>query len=168
MSQNLYLDHAASTYPYKEAVAEALVVSRDFYGNPSSGHPFGARVSAEIRKARRKCADLINAKESEIYFTSGGTESNNLALFGVLKPGDHLITSAIEHHSILNVCKELEKRGIRVTYIPVSNNGIVKLKRISEAINNDTKMISIMSANNEIGTLYSQYRKYRKSHMNTD
>lgn len=153
MSQNLYLDHAASTYPYKEAIAEALVASRDFYGNPSSGHPFGARASAEIRKARRKCANLINAKESEIIFTSGGTEANNFALFGVLRPGDHLITSAIEHHSILNACKELEKRGIRVTYVPVSNNGIVKLKRIKKAISNDTKMISIMSANNEIGTL---------------
>lgn len=153
MSQNLYLDHAASTYPYKEAVAEAFVVSRDFYGNPSSGHPFGAMASAEIRKARKKCADLINAKESEIYFTSGGTESNNLALFGVLRPGDHLITSTIEHHSILNACRELMKRGVYVTYVDVFNGGVINLKEIEKHIVPYTKMISVMSANNEIGTL---------------
>lgn len=149
----LYLDHAASTYPYKQAVAEAFIASRDYYGNPSSTHKFGVETTRVISKARRQCANLIGAKASEIIFTSGGTESNNLALFGALNPNDHLITSAIEHSSIMNSCKELERRGVDVTYVGVSKGGVVNLKEIKDAITWNTKMISVMSANNEIGTL---------------
>lgn len=153
MLKTLYLDHAASTYPYKEALASALTVSRDWYGNPSSNHAKGAKANYAISESRNNCAKLINAQPKEIYFTSGGTESNNLALFGVLNPGDHIITSAIEHSSILNTCKELEKRGVYVTYVGVSSGGMVNLKEIESAITYNTKMISVMSANNEIGTL---------------
>jgi len=149
----LYLDHAASTYPYKEAVAKAFVSSRDYYGNPSSSHGFGVEVNREIRMARNKCAKLIGSSADEIYFTSGGTESNNLSLFGTLRGGDSVIVSAIEHSSILNTCKRLTKRGVDVTYVGVSKGGVVNLKEIEDAITNRTRLISIMSANNEIGTL---------------
>lgn len=149
----LYLDHAASTYPYKEAVAKAFISSRDYYGNPSSSHGFGVKADREIRMARNKCAELIGSSADEIYFTSGGTESNNLALLGTLKAGDSVIVSAIEHSSILNTCRTLTKRGVDVTYVGVSKGGIVNLKEIENAITNRTKLISIMSANNEIGTL---------------
>ena len=149
----LYLDHAASTYPYKEAVAKAFISSRDYYGNPSSSHGFGVEAYREIRMARNKCAELIGSSADEIYFTSGGTESNNIALFGTLRGGDSIIVSAIEHSSILNTCKRLTKRGVDVTYIGVSKGGVVNLKEIEDAITNRTRLISIMSANNEIGTL---------------
>ena len=149
----LYLDHAASTYPYKEAVAKAFISSRDYYGNPSSSHGFGVEANREIRMARNKCAELIGSSADEIYFTSGGTESNNLALFGTLRGGDSVIVSAIEHSSILNTCKALTKRGVDVTYVGVSKGGVVNLKEIEDAITSRTKLISVMSANNEIGTL---------------
>ena len=149
----LYLDHAASTYPYKEAVAKAFVTSRDYYGNPSSSHGFGVEANREIRMARNKCAELIGSSADEIYFTSGGTESNNLALFGTLRGGDSVIVSSIEHSSIMNTCKRLTKRGVDVTYVGVSKGGVVNLKEIEDAITNRTRLISIMSANNEIGTL---------------
>ena len=149
----LYLDHAASTYPYKQAVAEAFVASRDYYGNPSSTHKFGVEATRVISKARRQCANLIGAKASEIIFTSGGTESNNLALLGTLRVGDSVIVSDIEHSSILNTCRTLTKRGVGVTFVGVSNGGIVNLNEIENAITNRTKLISVMSANNEIGTL---------------
>ena len=149
----LYLDHAASTYPYKEAVAKAFISSRDYYGNPSSSHGFGVEAYREIRMARNKCAELIGSSADEIYFTSGGTESNNIALFGTLRGGDSVIVSAIEHSSILNTCKILAKRGVDVTYVGVSKGGVVNLKEIEDAITSRTKLISVMSANNEIGTL---------------
>jgi len=149
----LYLDHAASTYPYKEAVAKAFISSRDYYGNPSSSHGFGVEANREIRMARNKCAELIGSSADEIYFTSGGTESNNLALFGTLRGGDSVIVSSIEHSSIMNTCKRLTKRGVDVTYIGVSKGGVVNLKEIEDAITSRTKLISVMSANNEIGTL---------------
>ena len=149
----LYLDHAASTYPYKQAVAEAFVTSRDYYGNPSSSHGFGVEANREIRMARNKCAELIGSSADEIYFTSGGTESNNLALFGTLRGGDSVIVSSIEHSSIMNTCKRLTKRGVDVTYVGVSKGGVVNLKEIEDAITSRTKLISVMSANNEIGTL---------------
>ena len=149
----LYLDHAASTYPYKQAVAEAFVASRDYYGNPSSTHKFGVEATRVISKARRQCANLIGADTAEIIFTSGGTESNNLALFGTLRGGDGVIVSSIEHSSILNTCKRLTKRGVDVTYVGVSKGGVVNLKEIEDAITSRTKLISVMSANNEIGTL---------------
>ena len=153
MTKPLYLDHAASTYPYEAAIAGAYAVLKDCYGNPSSSHTYGAKANARLSEARSKCAHLINSNPKEIHFTSGGTESNNLALFGALKPNDHLITSAVEHSSILNSCKELERRGVDVTYVGVSKGGVVNLKEIKDAITWNTKMISVMSANNEIGTL---------------
>jgi cysteine desulfurase len=103
--------------------------------------------------ARNKCAELIGSSADEIYFTSGGTESNNLALFGTLRGGDSVIVSSIEHSSIMNTCKRLTKRGVDVTYIGVSKGGVVNLKEIEDAITSRTKLISVMSANNEIGTL---------------
>ena len=133
----LYLDHAASTYPYKQAVAEAFVASRDYYGNPSSTHKFGVEATRVISKARRQCANLIGAKASEIIFTSGGTESNNLALLGTLRAGDSVIVSAIEHSSIMNTCRTLTKRGVGVTFVGVSKGGIVNLNEIENAITSE-------------------------------
>jgi cysteine desulfurase len=127
------------------------------YGNASSIHFFGQEARGAIDKARHQVADLINAKQNQIIFTSGGTESNNLAIRGFCemnnKYGKHIITSKIEHPAVINVCEELEKIGYEVTYLPVYEDGIVKITDLENAIRKDTVLISIMTANNEIGTI---------------
>ena len=127
------------------------------FGNASSIHFFGQEARAAVDKARHQVAGLINSRPNEIVFTSGGTESNNLAIRGLLeandKYGNHVITSAIEHSAVKNVCEDLEKRGIQVTYLPVYENGIVRLSDLENSIKDETVLISIMTANNEIGTL---------------
>jgi len=127
------------------------------YGNASSIHSFGQEARAAVDKARHQVADLLNARPNEVVFTSGGTESNNLAIRGLLeanhKYGDHIITSAIEHPSVKGLCEDLEKNGFSVTYLPVCENGIVRLDNVRSAITERTILISIMTANNEIGTI---------------
>jgi len=129
------------------------------FGNASSIHYFGQETRAAVDKARQQVASLINCRPTELVFTSGGTEANNLAIRGLLeaqvKPNipSHIITSAIEHPSVSSVCEDLEKRGVRVTYLPVHESGVVRLSDIEAAISDDTVLISLMAANNEIGTL---------------
>jgi cysteine desulfurase len=127
---------------------------KEQYGNPSSIHGYGRLTQRAIQNARKEIALLINAQPSEILLTSGGTESNNTALFGIasLKKGKHIITSSIEHDAILEPCKKLEKDGFRITYIPVNDDGIVSPKDIENSISSDTCLVSIMFANNEVGT----------------
>ncbi|MFZ3148786.1 MAG: cysteine desulfurase NifS [Methanothrix sp.] len=155
--KRIYLDHAATT-PLAPEVFEAMrPYFTDYYGNASSLHSFGREAREAIEDARIKIARLINADPSEIYFTSGGTESDNLALKGIAwrnkKKGCHIITSSIEHPAILEVCKVLAKQGFEVTYLPVTKEGLVEFTALESAIRKDTILISIMHANNEIGTI---------------
>jgi cysteine desulfurase len=157
MFRRIYLDNSATT-PVDPAVVEAMMpYLTEQFGNPSSIHFFGQQARAAVDKARHQVAGLINARPNEIVFTSGGTEANNLAIRGVLeanaKYGKHVITSGIEHSAVKNVCEDLEKSGCTVTYLPVYENGIVRAADVAAAITDETILISIMSANNEIGTV---------------
>jgi len=156
-SKYVYLDYAATT-PMDPRVIE--VVTKHFnetYGNASSLHSIGQIAHQVLEESREMVASLINADKDDIYFTSSGTESDNLAIKGVAlknqERGNHIITSAIEHHAVENPCLKLEEKGFNVTFLPVDNNGVVKLEELEKAITNKTILISIMFANNEIGTI---------------
>ena len=155
--RRIYLDHSATT-PVDPRVADALARSlTENFGNPSSVHGFGQRARAAVDRARREVAALINAKPNEIIFTSGGTEGNNLAIRGICESsaayGKHIITSAIEHPSVRGVCSALEQRGWEVTRLPVYENGIVRVEDARDALRPDTVLVTVMLANNEIGTV---------------
>ena len=157
MSQRIYLDHAATTYLKPEVFVEMSPFFSINYGNPSSIHAFGREARKAVEVARERVAKALNAQSGEIFFTSGGTEANNWALKGIVaankSKGNHIITSMIEHHAVLHTCENLEKLGFEVTYLPVDENGIVSPEQVKDAITDETILISIMSANNEIGTL---------------
>ena len=155
--RRVYLDNSATT-PVDPRVATAMARAvTETFGNASSVHGFGQQARAAVDRARREVAALIAARQNEIVFTSGGTEANNLAIRGLCEAasghGRHIITSAIEHPSVAGVCAELEKRGWEVTRLPVYESGIVKIEDVSEALRSDTILITIMLANNEIGTI---------------
>ncbi len=157
MNNNIYFDNAATTQTDQRVIDVMLPYFNHIYGNPSSLHSFGTLAKETIEKARTEIATTIGANANEIYFTSGGTESNNFALkgiaFGNLRKGNHIIVSAIEHDCVLNTCKWLEEQGFFVTYIPVDRYGLVDLEILEKAINSKTILVSIMHANNEIGTI---------------
>lgn len=154
---DIYLDNSATTKLDKEVLKEMLPYLQENYGNPSSAYRIGRENKAIIEDARRQVAKVLNANTEEIYFTSGGSESDNMALKGVAfanqDKGRHIITSKIEHPAVLDTCKELERHGFEITYINVDKNGIVDLKQLETSIREDTILISIMFANNEIGTI---------------
>ena len=153
----IYLDHAATTPMSNEVYREMIEACGNIYGNSSSLYSVGREANQALETARAKIAKAIGADPSEIYFTSGGTEADNWAIKGIAKAnkakGNHIITSAIEHPAVLESCKALEKEGFRVTYIPVDEKGVVKYAELIKAISPDTTLISIMSANNEVGTI---------------
>ena len=155
--KRIYLDNSATT-PVDPRVVEAMLpyLTAQF-GNASSIHFFGQEARAAVDKARHQVASLLNARPNEIVFTSGGTESNNLAIRGLVeandKHGRHIVTTNIEHSAVRNVCEDLEKLGYEVTYVPVGPDGIVSAAAIENAVREDTVLISVMAANNEIGTL---------------
>lgn len=151
----IYLDNAASTPIDQEVLKEMTPFLQDRFGNPSSIHQQGRLVGKAISKARKQVAELISAKPNEILFTSGGTESNNTAIFGAAKKTKkrHVITSSIEHDAILQPCKKLEKEGIEVIYLPVDNHGMVSLDELKKSLTKETFLVSIMFANNEVGTI---------------
>ena len=157
MKREVYLDYAATT-PIRPEVFQAMepYLTKEF-GNPSSIHHFGKQARIAIEEAREKIAKALGAKNEEIIFTSGGTESNNMALKGVAyalsDKGKHIITSSIEHHAILEPCHFLEKLGFEITYLPVDKEGFIDPDSLRKAIRKDTILISIMHANNEIGTI---------------
>jgi len=156
-SHRIYLDHSATT-PVDPRVAAAMARAlTENYGNPSSVHGFGQQARAAVDRARREVAALIGAKPNEIVFTSGGTEANNLAIRGLCEAaadyGRHIVTSAIEHPSVRGVCDALEKRGWEIMRLPVYDNGIVRLEDVNAAIRPDTVLVTLMWANNEIGTI---------------
>jgi len=153
----VYLDHSATT-PIDARVLDAMLpYLRDKFGNASSVHQFGQETRAAVDKARRQVASLINARANEVIFTSGGTEANNLAIRGICEAaqqnGRHIITSTIEHPSVRGVTDYLEKQGWSITRLPVYENGIVRLDDVRAALRDDTVLISVMMANNEIGTI---------------
>jgi cysteine desulfurase len=151
----IYLDNAASTAIHEDVLNEMLPYLKEQYGNPSSIHKFGRQADKAIRNARKRISELINASPDEILLTSGGTESNNTALYGIAhsNKGKHIITSSIEHEAILEPCKRLEEEGFRITYLPVDNHGLVNPQNVKDVISDDTCLVSIMFANNEVGTI---------------
>ena len=153
----IYMDNASSTRTDPRVIDEMMPFITGHYGNPSSIHKAGFEVKEKIEEARKKVAALVNAEPEEIYFTSCGTESNNFALFGISEAlksrGNHIISSEIEHISILNPLKELQKRGFDVTLLPVDGEGFIDADGLKKAIRKETILISIMHANNEIGTI---------------
>lgn len=155
--ERIYLDHAATTPMHPEVAHEMMQAMQSDFGNPSSIHHFGREARMLVNKARRQLALTIAAKENEIIFTSGGTESDNHALMGVAyanaHKGKHIITSAIEHHAVLHTCKHLEKQGFEVTYLPVNEIGQISLQDLQNALSDDTILVSIMFGNNETGML---------------
>lgn len=157
MKQTIYLDNAATTKTRPEVVEAMLPYFTEFYGNPSSVYEFSTPCKKAIAHARETIADSLGVKSNEIYFTAGGTESDNWAIKATAEAyqgkGNHIITSKIEHHAVLHTCEYLEKRGFEVTYLDVDENGVVKLEDLKKAIRPTTILISIMFANNEIGTI---------------
>ena len=157
MFRRVYLDNSATTPVDGEVIAAMLPFLIEKFGNASSIHFFGQEARAAVDKARHLVAELVNARPNEIAFTSGGTEANNLAIRGLIeaneKYGRHLITSAIEHSAVREVCEDLERRGWEVTYLPVYEDGIVRIEDVEKTIREDTILISVMTANNEIGTI---------------
>ncbi len=149
----VYLDNNATTPLLPEVLEAMQPYFLGQFGNASSIHQQGQQARAAVERAREHVADLIGSREAEIVFTSGGTEGDNLALFGICKGGDHIITSTIEHHAVLNSCQRLEKLGCDVTYIPVDGQGIIDPNAVRHALRPSTKLISIMLANNETGVL---------------
>lgn len=165
-----YFDNAATTKIKPEVLNAMIPYLSKEYGNPSSLYSIGRNAKRAIEDAREKVAKLINANKNEIYFTSCGSESDNTAIKGIAyrykEKGNHIITSKIEHHAILESCKDLEKKGFKITYLNVNENGIVDLNELEGSINDKTILISIMFANNEIGTIQpiEKIAKIAKSH----
>ncbi len=159
MSQQrcIYLDNSATTYTDSRVIEEMLPYLGQIYGNASSQHFMGREALKAVDIARAKIAKAIGAKPSEIYFTSGGTESDNWAIKGIVQSkadkGKHIITSCIEHPAVMKTCETLQKQGYEITYLPVDNEGIISLDDLKNAIREDTILISIMTANNEMGAI---------------
>ena len=153
----IYMDHAATTYTKKEVLEEMLPFFTEHFGNPSSIHKFGRDVRRSVDNARDKIAKALGALPEEIYFTAGGSEADNWAVKGAAyankNKGNHIITTNIEHHALLHTCEYLEKEGFKVTYLPVDEYGMVSVEDVRNAITDKTILISIMYANNEIGTI---------------
>ena len=155
--RRIYLDYAATTPTHPEVVKTMLPYFTDAFGNASTIYSYGQEAKGAIEEARGKVADLIGAQNEEIVFTSGGTEADNFALEGVAfakePKGNHIITSSIEHHAVIETCKFLERRGFRVTYLPVDEYGLVDPDDVKRAITDKTILISVMHGNNEVGTI---------------
>ncbi len=157
MSRFIYLDNAATTKTAPEVVEAMLPYFTEYYGNPSSVYEFAGKSKKAVNESRETIANALGAQANEIYFTAGGSESDNWALKATAEAyeskGKHIITTKIEHHAILHTCEYLQKRGYEITYLDVDENGVVKLEELKKAIRPDTILISVMFANNEIGTI---------------
>ena len=157
MPKTIYLDNAATTKLKPEVLDAMMPYLTEMYGNPSSIHSFGAQCNAACEKARKAVADIIGAKDNEIYFTSGGSESDNWAIKSVAymkkDKGKHIITSSIEHHAVMETCEFLARDGYEITFVGVDDKGIIKMDELKAAIRPDTILITVIFANNEIGTI---------------
>src|SRR5687768_4961779 len=156
-TRRIYLDHSATTPSDPRVVDAMMPYLTERFGNASSVHSFGQEARAAVDRARREVAGLIGARPNEVVFLSGGTEANNLAIRGLCEPaeahGRHIITSAIEHPSVRGACAAMEKRGWEISRLPVYEDGIVRVEDVREALREDTVLITLMMANNEIGTI---------------
>lgn len=153
--RRVYLDNNATTPVLPEVLEAMRPYFGERFGNASSIHHHGQETRAAVERARESVAALLGCRAPEVVFTSGGTEADNLAIFGLVKPGDHVITSTIEHHAVLNACKHLEAQGCEVTYVPVDFCGLVEPADVKRALYRNTKLITIMLANNETGAVQS-------------
>ncbi|APC40676.1 cysteine desulfurase NifS [Clostridium estertheticum] len=157
MNKSIYMDHAATTYVKPEVVEEMLPYFTTYFGNPSSIYTLARETKKAIDIGRDKVAKAINADSSEIFFTSGGSEADNWAIKGIAsaykKKGNHIITTVIEHHAVLHTCEYLAKNGFDITYLPVDEYGFINIKDLENAITDKTILVSVMFANNEIGTI---------------
>ena len=155
--KRVYMDNAATTALRRDVLDAMMPYLTDIYGNPSSLHYFGQEAHKAVENARHQVASALNAEDNEIVFTGCGTEADNMALKGIAEKyqskGKHIITSSVEHHAILHTCEYLEKHGFEVTYLPVDEYGMVKAAQVRDAIRSDTILVSIMFANNEVGTI---------------
>ena len=177
MDKRIYLDHSATTYTNEEVLKEMLPFFTQHYGNPSSVHYLGREAKKYVDQARQRVAKALGALPEEIFFTAGGSESDNWAVKGVAyankNKGNHIITTNIEHHALLHTCESLEKEGFEVTYLPVDSYGMISLDDLKNAITDKTILISIMYANNEIGTIQpieeiGKIAKENKIYFHTD
>lgn len=157
MGKRVYMDHAATTPTDPRVVESMLPYFTQTFGNPSSVHGFGQEARKAVDEAHDTVAKVLGCASQEVVFTSGGTESDNSAIKGAAyalrQPGNHIITTAIEHHAVLHSCQQLEREGFHVTYLPVDKNGLVRLEDLERALTDRTTVVSIMMANNEIGTI---------------
>jgi cysteine desulfurase len=151
--RRVYLDNNATTPVLPEVLEAMRPYFGERFGNASSIHHHGQETRAAVERARESVAALLGCRAAEIVFTSGGTEADNLAVFGLVRPGDHIITSTIEHHAVLNACKHLAAKGCEITYVPVDRRGLVDAADVKRAIRPNTKLITIMFANNETGVV---------------
>lgn len=149
----IYFDNASTTRPYEEVISEVASGMKVYFANPSSIHKMGLKCEKRLDDSRKIISSIINCEKNEVIFTSGGSEGNNLILKGILKPGNHLITTKFEHHSVLKVSEELEKCGVKVTYLDIDDKGQISLEQLEEAICKDTVLVSIMHINNEVGAI---------------
>lgn len=149
----VYFDNSATTRPYDEVIETMADAMKNYYGNPSSAYSLGMKAEQKINECRDIIASTINCNRNEIIFTSGGSESNNFLIRGFLSEGKHMITTKIEHPSVLNTCKALEKSGVKVTYLDVDENGKIDINELLESINKETVIVSIMHTNNETGVM---------------
>lgn len=157
MSKPIYMDYAATTYTKPEVLEEMIPYFTEFYGNPSSIYSISRETKKALDKARMRVAKAINADPNEIYFTGGGSEADNWAIKGIAfahqNKGNHIITTTIEHHAVLHACEYLEKHGFEVTYLDVDAEGVIKLEDLKNAIKENTILVTMMMANNEIGSV---------------
>ncbi|GIN86887.1 aminotransferase V [Heyndrickxia sporothermodurans] len=155
----IYFDNSATTKPYDEVIDAFAKVSREYYANPSSLHNFGGKVESLVKQARKQLSKLLDVKEKELYFTSGGTEGNNLAIKGTAlqyrSRGNHIITTSVEHPSVYEACEQLKQLGFEITYLPVNENGQLQLTDLESAIKAETILVSVMHVNNEMGAIQS-------------
>lgn len=149
----VYFDNSATTRPYDEVIDSIVYTMKNYYGNPSSAHKLGLMAEIKMNESRDIIGKTLNCTKDEIVFTSGGSESNNFLIRGFIKEGNEVITTKIEHPSILNICKNLEETGIKVTYLDVDESGKVDLAQLEKSITKNTRIVSIMHVNNEIGVL---------------
>lgn len=153
----IYLDNSATTRPFAEVVESYAKAAQQYFANPSSVHKPGMQAEQLLKQARLQTATILGVKPGEIIFTSGGTEGNNTAIKGIAytyrSRGKHIITTAVEHPSVTNVCEQLKKEGFEITYLPVDRNGRVQINDVKNAIRDDTILVSIMHVNNEVGTI---------------
>lgn len=151
--RRVYLDNNATTPVLPEVLEAMRPYYGEHFGNASSIHHHGQETRAAVERARESVAKLLGCRPAEVVFTSGGTEADNLAIFGLVRPGDHVITSTVEHHAVLNSCKHLQERGVEVTWVPVDSRGVVNPDDVRHAIRSNTQLVTIMFANNETGVV---------------